>query len=83
MEKSSEESFQKRLIINKHHKYSIEQKIQIVKEIEEISTNFVNKKYDIDKKCLRYLKANKDKLMAETNKRFKYRIGYSGVKSAT
>ena len=35
MEKSSEESFQKRLIINKHHKYSIEQKIQIVKEIEE------------------------------------------------
>ena len=83
MEESSEESIQKKLIINKRHKYSIEQKIQIVKEIEETSTSFVNKKYGINKKCLRDLKTNKDKLMAETNKRFKYRIGYSGVKSAT
>ena len=44
MEKSSEESIQKKLTINKHHNYSIEQKIQIDKEIEEITTNSANKK---------------------------------------
>lgn len=83
MEKSSEESNQKKTLVERHHKYSIEQKIKIVNEIEETSTNAVNKKYGIDKKCFRDWKSNKDKLLAATNKRFKYRLGHSGVKSAT
>ena len=32
---------------------------------------------------MRDWKANKDKLIDETNERFKYRIGHSGVKSST
>ena len=70
MERSSEESIQKKLIIHKDHKYSIEQKIQIDKEIDETSINSVIKKYGIDKKYLRDWKANKDKLMDETKERF-------------
>ena len=49
MEKSSEESNQKKTLVERHHKYSIEQKIKIVNEIEETSTNAFNKKYGIDK----------------------------------
>ena len=37
MEKSSEESNQKKTLVERHHKYSIEQKIKIVNEIEETS----------------------------------------------
>ena len=62
MEKSSEDSNQKKTLVERHHKYSIEQKIKIVNEIEETSTNAFNKKYGIDKKCLRDWKSNKDKL---------------------
>ena len=49
MEKSSEEFNQKKTLVERHHKYSIEKKIKIVNEIEETSTNAFNKKYGIDK----------------------------------
>ena len=78
METSSEESNIKNTTIKKCHKYTIEEKIKIIDEIEKTSFNSVNKKYGIDKKCLRDWRNNKDKLLIENNKRNKYRTGQSG-----
>ncbi len=80
MDKSIKDSNQNKKAVAKHYKYTIEQKIKIVNEIEKSSINAINKKYGIDKKCLRDWRDNKDKLLATSNKRNKYRLGHSGVK---
>lgn len=49
METSSEESNIKNTTIKNYHKYTIEEKIKIIDEIEKTSLNAVNKKYV--KKC--------------------------------
>ena len=83
METSSEESNIKNTTIKKYHKYTIEEKIKIIDEIEKTSLNAVNKKYGIAKKCLLDWRDNKNKLIIVPNKRFKYRLGHSGQKSVT
>lgn len=55
----------------------------IIDEIEKTNFNAVNKKYTIDKKCLRDWRDNKNKLIIVPNKRFKYILEQSDQKSLT
>ena len=66
-------------VMNKtYKKYSIEEKISLVKLNEKMSTHQIENKYNISRQSLRTWKKNLSKMKALTNKKGKFKLAGAG-----